>query len=69
MKCFVSWVTNEPKLRPTMQCQVGPLRSSNCSIVSDVVWIRGLDSYGLLDVHGNVLERGSSVPSSRKGAS
>ena len=29
MKCFVSWVTYEPKLRPTMQCQVGLYFLSN----------------------------------------
>ncbi len=26
----VPWVTKLPKLRPTMQCQVGPFLSSNC---------------------------------------
>ena len=29
MKCLVSWVTYEPKLRPTMQCQVGLYFLSN----------------------------------------
>ena len=29
MKCFVSCVTYEPKLRPTMQCQVGLYFLSN----------------------------------------
>lgn len=27
------WVTKLPKLRPTMQCQVGPFLSSNCVVV------------------------------------
>ena len=29
MKCFVSWVTYEPKFLPTMQCQVGLYFLSN----------------------------------------
>lgn len=29
-KChYIPWVTKLPKLRPTMQCQVGPFLSSN----------------------------------------
>ncbi len=33
----VPWVTKLPKLRPTMQCHVGPFRSSNCALVLGVV--------------------------------
>lgn len=34
MKCLVSWVTYEPKLRPTMQCQVGLYFLSNSFLMN-----------------------------------
>jgi hypothetical protein len=50
-------VTKEPKFRPTMQCQVGPFRSSNYRVLHASLFIssgKG-DSYGLLDILGDVL--------------
>jgi len=34
MKCFVSCVTYDPKLRPTMQCQVGLYFLSNSFLMN-----------------------------------
>lgn len=58
-KCHsIPWVTKLPKLRPTMQCQVGPFLSSNYGgRVSQRAGVRCFEShaYGPLDVVGNVL--------------
>lgn len=64
MKCLVSCVTKEPKLRPTMQCQVGPFRSSNWEVLVASFYIacesRRVEvwTYGLLDELRDVLMRG-----------
>jgi hypothetical protein len=63
MKCLVSCVTKEPKFRPTMQCQVGPFRSSNYADVRlhAMYAAKGrVCSYSLLDVLCNIL-RGTLV--------
>ena len=61
MKCLVSWVTYEPKLRPTMQCHVGffvKLLLDECrDVLLDVVLLeslRGAVDSVLLHVLGHV---------------
>lgn len=63
MKCLVSCVTKEPKFRPTMQCQVGPFRSSNYVFIRlrAMYTAKGrVCSNGLLDVLCDIL-RGTLV--------
>jgi len=55
----VPWVTKLPKFRPTMQCHVGPLRSSNYVPVStsdrSSPYVRENSTYCSLDVLRDIL--------------
>jgi hypothetical protein len=56
------WVTKLPKLRPTMQCHVAPLRESNYETVRSedkVVWLVGADLF--LNVLCDILAVDKSV--------